>query len=143
MNFRQVIYNFAQVTSAHAALPFCSFAQVIVQARAIAQVSCQGLICITWYYYIKEKYGIKATLCYKDTSSFIIYLKTRDLGESNELGGTIKKEFLGLHLKMYPYLRYGKRLKGLKTFVFKRNIKFKDYRNCNLHIESFTNSKRD
>ena len=31
-----------------------------------------------WYHYIKPKYGDKAKLCYTDTGSFIIYIKTKD-----------------------------------------------------------------
>ena len=29
-----------------------------------------------WYYYIKSKYRDKAKLCYMDTGSFIIHIKT-------------------------------------------------------------------
>ena len=29
-----------------------------------------------WYDYVKPKYGIKAKLCYMDTDSFIVYIKT-------------------------------------------------------------------
>ena len=29
-----------------------------------------------WYDYVKPKYGKKTKLCYKDTGSFIIYIKT-------------------------------------------------------------------
>ena len=31
-----------------------------------------------WYDYIKSKYGDKVRLCYLDTDSFIIYIKTED-----------------------------------------------------------------
>ena len=31
-----------------------------------------------WYDYIKPKYGDKARLCYMDTDSFVIYIKTED-----------------------------------------------------------------
>ena len=29
-----------------------------------------------WYDYVKLKYGKKAKLCYRDTDSFIVYIKT-------------------------------------------------------------------
>ena len=34
-----------------------------------------------WYDYISSKYGGKAKLCYTDTDSFIIYIKTEDFFE--------------------------------------------------------------
>ena len=32
-----------------------------------------------WYDYVKPKYGEKAKLCYMDTDSYILYIKTDDL----------------------------------------------------------------
>ena len=32
-----------------------------------------------WYDYVKPKYGKKAKLCYMDTDSFIVYMKTDDI----------------------------------------------------------------
>ena len=32
-----------------------------------------------WYGYMKPKYGEKAKLCYMDTNSFVVYIKTRYL----------------------------------------------------------------
>ena len=34
-----------------------------------------------WYDYIKSKYGDRAKLCYMDTDSFVIYIKTEDFYE--------------------------------------------------------------
>ena len=31
-----------------------------------------------WYDYIKPKYGDRAKLCYTDTDSFVIYIKSKD-----------------------------------------------------------------
>ena len=32
-----------------------------------------------WYFYIKPKYGDRVKLCYTDTNSFVIYIKTKDI----------------------------------------------------------------
>ena len=32
-----------------------------------------------WYDYVKPKYGEKATLCYMETDSFIVHIKTDDI----------------------------------------------------------------
>ena len=32
-----------------------------------------------WYNYVKQKYGEKTKLCYMDTDSFIVYIKTDDI----------------------------------------------------------------
>ena len=32
-----------------------------------------------WYDYVKLKYGEKAKLCYMDTETFIVYIKTEDV----------------------------------------------------------------
>ena len=42
-----------------------------------------------WYDYIKPKYEEKPKLCYTDTDSFIIYIKTEDL----DIANNVKKWF--------------------------------------------------
>ena len=37
-----------------------------------------------WYDYIKPKYGERWKLCYTDTDSFIIYIKTKDFADDAE-----------------------------------------------------------
>ena len=44
-----------------------------------------------WYDYIKPKYQEKAKLCYMDTDSFIIYIKTEGFYE--EITNDIEKQF--------------------------------------------------
>ena len=44
-----------------------------------------------WYHYIKPKYGDKARLCYMDTDSFVINIKTEDFYK--DVGNDIEKWF--------------------------------------------------
>ena len=37
-----------------------------------------------WYGYVKPKYGEKAKLCYMDTDSSIVYIKTNDISKDIE-----------------------------------------------------------
>ena len=95
-------------------------------------------MCKFWYEYLKPKYGKNAKLCYMDTDSFVIHIKTnnvcKDIAEDvetrfdtsnfeldrplpkgknkkvielmkDELGGQIIKEFVGLRVKTYSYLK--------------------------------------
>ena len=32
-----------------------------------------------WYYHVKQKQGEKAKLCFMDTDSFIVYIRTDDI----------------------------------------------------------------
>ena len=41
-----------------------------------------------WYDYIKPKYGDNAILCYMDTDSFVIYMKTEDFYK--DIAGDLK-----------------------------------------------------
>ena len=36
------------------------------------------IMCEFWYDYVKPKYGEKSKLCYTDTDSFAVYIKTED-----------------------------------------------------------------
>ena len=84
-----------------------------------------------WYNYVKPKHGENAKLCYMNTDSFIVYVKTddiyKDIAEDvetrfdtsnfeidrplpkglmkDELGGQIMKEFVALRAKAYSYLK--------------------------------------
>ena len=44
-----------------------------------------------WYDYIKPKYKDKAKLCYTDTDSFVIHIKTEDFYE--DIAGDVEKWF--------------------------------------------------
>ena len=60
--------------------------------------------------YAKPKYGEKAKLCYMDTDSFMVYIKTDGTYENiaedvkTKLGEKIKTKFVGLRAKRYSYL---------------------------------------
>ena len=46
---------------------------------------------IIWYDYIGPKYGERAKLCYTDTDSFIINIKTKDFFE--DISNDVEKQF--------------------------------------------------
>ena len=45
-----------------------------------------------WYDYIKQKYAQKAKLCFMDTDSFIIHLKTEDFFK--DIADDVEKRFV-------------------------------------------------
>ena len=44
-----------------------------------------------WYDYLKSKYGDRVKLCYTDTDSFIIHIKTKDFFE--DISNDVEKWF--------------------------------------------------
>ena len=70
-----------------------------------------------WYDYISPKYGDRAKLCYTDTDSFIINIKTEDFFE--DISNDVKKWFdtsncnkndkrplpIGMNKKLYRHLK--------------------------------------
>ena len=44
-----------------------------------------------WYGYVKPKYGEKVKLCYMDTDSFIVYIKTDDIYK--DIAGDVATRF--------------------------------------------------
>ena len=93
-----------------------------------------------WYDYMKPKYNNDVKLCYMDTDSFIMNIKTNDLYKdiSNdvenrfELGEKIITEFVTLRPKTYLFVtddgKEDKKAKGTKKCIIKKMIKFNDYR---------------
>ena len=45
-----------------------------------------------WYDYIKPKYQHNAKLCYMDTNSFIVYIKTEDFYE--DIANDVEKDLI-------------------------------------------------
>ena len=132
-----------------------------------------------WYDCIKPKYQGKAELCYMDTGSLAIHIKTEDFYEDiandveewfdtfnyddngplptgknkkvidlfkDELGGKILKEFAGLKVKTYVYLMDDdtehKKAKGTKKCVIKRELMFKNYKDCQSNDEIILKSQQ-
>ena len=57
---------------------------------SVLQIS-KTLICELWYDFIKPNYQQNAKLCYIDTDSFIIYIKTEDVYE--DIANDVEKRF--------------------------------------------------
>ena len=102
-----------------------------------------------WYNYIKPKYQDNARLCYMDTDSFIIYIKTEDVYKGiadyevkrplsteknkkviglmkDELGEKIMVESAALRSNTYSYLmddgKNDKKAKGAKKCVIEKYL---------------------
>ena len=118
-----------------------------------------------WFDYMKPKYGDNVKLCYTNTDSFIMHIKTEDFYKDiadtsnyegvrplptgknkkvigsmkDELGGNTMTEFVALRPKTYSYLtddcKEDKKAKGKKKCVIKRRLKFSDYKHCLLNNE--------
>ena len=96
-----------------------------------------------WYNYVKPKYWEHGKLCYMDTDSFTVHVKTDDIYKciaedvetrfntsnfeidrplpkrNNKLGEQIMNEYVGLRAKTYSYLKddngEDKKAKGTKN----------------------------
>ena len=116
-----------------------------------------------WYDYMKPKYNDNVKLCYMDTDSFIMNIKTnylyKDIANDvenrfdnsnyevnrplptgkNKLGGKIITEFVTLRPKTYSFLtddgKEDKKAKVTKKCVIKKMIKFNDYKKFLLNDE--------
>ena len=83
-----------------------------------------------WYDYMKRKYGDMVKLCYTDTDSLVMNIKTEDFYKDI---AKIITEFVALRPKTYSYMTYEfiemKKAKGTKKCVIKKMLKFEDYKN--------------
>ena len=116
-----------------------------------------------WYDYMKAKYNDNITLCYMDTDSFVMNIKTEAFYKN--ITNDVEKRFdtsnyevnrplptgknkkvIGLRPKTYSYLindcKEDKKAKGTKKCVIKRMIKFNDYKNCLLKDEVILKSQQ-
>ena len=60
-----------------------------------------------WFDYIKRKYGNEANLCYMDTDSFIINIKTKDV--YNDIANNIEQRYDTSNYETERSLPIGKR----------------------------------
>ena len=122
-----------------------------------------------WYDYMKPKYKNRVKLCYMDTDSLVMNIKTNDFYKDiandvdkrfdttgknkkviglmkDELGSKIITEFVTLRPKTYSYLtddgKIDKKAKGTKKCVIKRMIQFDDYKNCLLNDKVLLKSQQ-
>ena len=83
-----------------------------------------------WYDYVKIKYQDKTRLCYKDTDSFVVNIKTKDFYK--DIGGIT--EFVALRPKAYSYITNNfiemKKAKGTKKCVVNKMLRFDGYKKC-------------
>ena len=70
---------------------------------------------MTWYDYIKPKYQGKAKLCYMDTDSFVIYVKTEDFYE--DIANDVKEWFDTSNYDNNRLLPIGKNKKVIGLFI--------------------------
>ena len=119
-----------------------------------------------WYNYMKPKYGDNVKLCYMDTDSFIMSIKTEDFykdiandvekmfdisnykcdrplptGKNKQVIGLMKDELEGRVITEFD-CKENKKARGTKKCVIKRMIKFDDYKNCLLNGEVILKSQQ-
>ena len=123
------------------------------------------------YDYMKPKYDNNVKLCYMDTDSFIMNIKTNDfyediandvknrfdtsnyevsgplpMGKNKKAIGLMKDELVALRPKTYSYLtddgKEHKKAKGTKKCIIKKMIKFNDYKKCLLNDEVILKSQQ-
>ena len=99
-------------------------------------------MCEYWYDYIKPKYGENIRLCYMDTDSFIMHIKTdvfykdiaKDVEKKYDTSNYTVERPVGLRPKCYAYLMddasIDKKAKGTKNCVIKRCLMFNNYQEC-------------
>ena len=92
-----------------------------------------------WYDYMKPKYNNDVKLCYMDTDSFIMNIKTNDFYK--DIANDVENRFDTSNYEVNRPLPIGddvkedKKAKGTKKCVIKKMIKFNDYKKCLLNDE--------
>ena len=88
---------------------------LIFEFETIDMVISKILMYEFWYDYIKPKYGDRANLCYTDTHSFFIYIKTEDIFEdiSNDVERWFDKSKYDKNDKQLLPIGKNKKIPGL------------------------------
>ena len=96
--------------------------QLLYLGMSILDVS-KTLMYEFWYDYIKSKYGGRAKLCYTDTDSFFIYIKTEDLFEdiSNDVERCFNTSNYDKNDERPPPIGKNKKVPG----IFKKQLRRK------------------
>ena len=68
-----------------------------------------------WYDYFKPKYGDGTKLCYTDTDSFIIYIRTEDFFQ--DISSDVEKWFDTSMIKMIKDLFQQEKIKKYQVFL--------------------------
>ena len=76
--------------------------------HSITELS-KTVLCEFWYDYVKSEYGEKAELCYMDTDSFIVYIKTDDIYK--DIAEDVKTRFDTSNYELDRPLQKGKNKK--------------------------------
>ena len=102
-----------------------------------------------WYDYVIKKYGDMVKLCYMDTDSLIMNIKTKDFskdvdrplpkGKNKKVIGLMKDELGGGIITEFVEM---KRAKGTKKCVIKKMLKFEDYKKCLFDNEPMLKSQQ-
>ena len=79
-----------------------------------------------WYDYVKSKYEDKTRLCYMDTDSFVVNIKTKDFYKD-----IITNDFIEM-----------KKAKGTKKCAVKKMLGFEDYKKCLFSNEKVLKSQQ-
>ena len=88
-----------------------------------------------WYDYMKPKYGDNVKLCYMDTDSFVMNIKTKDFYK--DITNDVEKRFDTSNYEVNRPLPT-----GTKKCIIKRIIKFNNYKNCLLKDEMILKSQQ-
>ena len=143
--------------------------QPIYLGLSILEIS-KTLMYEFWYEYMKPKYNNDVKLCYMDTDSFIMNIKTNDFykditndvenrfdtsnyevnrplptGKNKKIIGLMKDELGGKIITEFVTVRpktYLTKVKGTKKCIIKKMIKFNDYKKCLLNGEIILKSQQ-